>query len=740
MTVAPGYKPFAFDKEAVTVYAADGSTGWNGMIGETGLPEDGTWAGARIAFAPPPEGADNPYDFYMPALKDRVNNKDYWWPSPVMLTTNRYVSGRTVPVSVDTFYDDEAVYLTYAFKDYWYGFLGVEVISNRFVLSGAKSASATRRYDVAPGIVFDFLWETNAVLSILQNLKPGNYTLRYDLNSNRGLAETDYSNNSTSITFTVVAAPIWTVNFNANGGEGGEASRQVKRNTPIGDLPEPTCKGYTLAGWFTKASGGTQITASTKITSPNSTYYAQWTINQYTVVFDANGGTVGEASRVRNFGAAIGALPTPERGSYVFDGWWTARTGGVQITRSTVVEGNATCYAHWKWTAPTCAIFFHANGGSGGKTLTANTDAALGDYMDKVVPTRDGYAFMGWWTERTGGTQVSAEDLAAGDMTYYAHWIAVPETCSIFFHANGGSGGKTFTVAGGAKLGSYMDKVSPSLSGYAFDGWWTERVGGTQILVDDIAIGDATYYAHWKWAAATCSITFHASGGTGGKKFASAARGRALSYYMDMVSPKYEANGYAYEFDGWWTERNGGDPVSATDVVSGDATYYAHWKIPTCSITFHASGGTGGKKFASVALGRTLGYYMDQVKPSYGGSAFDGWWTTRTGGTQVNASTVVTGDVTYYAHWSKTAASACVRPVNGSADVAESVALANYYGYAYLADGGEAKMLLTVFGDGKATALVGDDVYQGELPLLSAPDGAMLMVVLEGGTVFGFQQ
>ena len=86
---------------------------------------------------------------------------------------------------------------------------------------------------------------------------------------------------------------------------------------------------------------------------------------------------------------------------------------------------------------------------------------------------------------------------------------------------------------------------------------------------------------------------------------------------------------------------------------------------------------------------------------------------------------------------------AAARHVSGDTapDHDDAFALANFYGYAYGADGGEEKMLLSVFEDGKATAVVGGDmVYRGELPLLVAPDGATLRVVLEGDTVFGFQQ
>ncbi|MBR4616458.1 MAG: InlB B-repeat-containing protein, partial [Kiritimatiellae bacterium] len=105
-----------------------------------------------------------------------------------------------------------------------------------------------------------------------------------------------------------------------------------------------------------------------------------------------------------------------------------------------------------------------------------------------------------------------------------------------------------------------------------------------------------------------------------------------------------------YVFNGWWTAKSGGTKVTADDVAIGDATYYAHWKLPTYSVFFHANGGTGGKTF-TVTKGSTLGAYMDQVSPKRDGYTFNGWWTAKTGGTKVPASTVVNAGVTYYAHW-----------------------------------------------------------------------------------------
>ncbi|MDO5422522.1 MAG: leucine-rich repeat protein [Eubacteriales bacterium] len=69
----------------------------------------------------------------------------------------------------------------------------------------------------------------------------------------------------------------YTVKFNKNGGTKlSTSSKKVKSGSALGTLPTVQRKGYTLKGWYTKPSGGTKVTKTTKITK-NRTLYAQWT-------------------------------------------------------------------------------------------------------------------------------------------------------------------------------------------------------------------------------------------------------------------------------------------------------------------------------------------------------------------------------------------------------------------------------------------------------------------------------
>ena len=132
------------------------------------------------------------------------------------------------------------------------------------------------------------------------------------------------------------------VTFDANGGSVSDASKTVYYGQLYGTLPAPTRANYTFAGWFTAKDGGTKITADTVVTElVNQTLYAHWTPNKFTLTYNANGGTVSSGSKTLTFGDSYGTLPTPTRSNYNFKGWFTAASGGTQVSASTT-PSNAT--------------------------------------------------------------------------------------------------------------------------------------------------------------------------------------------------------------------------------------------------------------------------------------------------------------------------------------------------------------------------------------------------------------
>ncbi len=107
--------------------------------------------------------------------------------------------------------------------------------------------------------------------------------------------------------------------------------------------------GYSFDGWYTEPEGYNRVTSSTKVTrSSNHILYAHWTVIEYNLTFEANGGTVSESSRKVAFNTQYGNLPIPNRDYYYFDGWYTTAGGGEMVSSSTIMgNSNVTIYAHW---------------------------------------------------------------------------------------------------------------------------------------------------------------------------------------------------------------------------------------------------------------------------------------------------------------------------------------------------------------------------------------------------------
>jgi len=205
-----------------------------------------------------------------------------------------------------------------------------------------------------------------------------------------------------------------------------------------------TRTGYTTTGYWTATSGGTQrISASVYVALTSTTYtaattlYAQWTANNYTVTFNANGGgTPSPTSKQVTYASTYGTLATVTRFGYTLTGWWTASSGGTQITSGTTVSitANQTLYA--QWTVNSFVITLNANGGT--TASNASIDCTYGTSLEAFTttmrPTRANYLFRGYYTATSGGTQRISPTAytALTNTTYgsadtlYAQWDYAP--------------------------------------------------------------------------------------------------------------------------------------------------------------------------------------------------------------------------------------------------------------------------------------------------------------------------
>ena len=278
------------------------------------------------------------------------------------------------------------------------------------------------------------------------------------------------------------------VSFDSDGGP-SVASQSI---SPGGKATYPPVSktGFVLNGWYTSKIGGSKFDFSTTITS-NITLYAHWTPLRYTVTFDANGGSP-STSQIISYGDNAAYPTTPTRSGYLFEGWYTTKTGSTAFSFETAITKDMTVYAHWKSSTTYYTLTFDANGGSPGSTQKVIS----GDTATyPAVPAKSGYRFDGWYTAKTGGTEFNFGTAITKNTTLYAHWIADTTYYTVKFDANGGSPGSTQIVESGDTV-DYPD--TPSKNGCTFVGWYTSSTGGNEFDFDEAITKNITLFAHWK--------------------------------------------------------------------------------------------------------------------------------------------------------------------------------------------------------------------------------------------------
>lgn len=426
------------------------------------------------------------------------------------------------------------------------------------------------------------------------------------------------------------------VTFNANGGSVGTASKKVFINTPYGTLPAPTRTGYSFAGWYTAASGGSLVKEDTNVSiTSNQTLYAHWTPYTYTVSYNANGGTGAPGNQTKTHDQSLTLSSVkPTKDGYTFQGWSTSSTGSVQYNPGSAYTGNANLTLYAVWNPVKYPIYFNANGGTGAPGTQYQTHF---EYLtlSSVVPKKDGYTFKGWSTTLNGSVayQPGGQFGENRSVTLYAVWSE--SSYSVWLDPNGGSI-QTFSVTV-THNSLYGALPKPVRVDYTFTGWYTAKEGGTRVTSETVVSSTVphTLYAHWnrqKW------IGMYPNGGDGETEWT------CLEYpgeFVNIPTSCYTRAGY--KMIGWSTSKTATVPEYGLDkeyiVITydenGDIKLYAVWEaIPVTSITLNQT-------TASLKKGETL-TLTATVAPSDAANKSATWSSGNTSVATVSTSGVVT--------------------------------------------------------------------------------------------------
>jgi uncharacterized repeat protein (TIGR02543 family) len=209
----------------------------------------------------------------------------------------------------------------------------------------------------------------------------------------------------------------------------------------------------------------------------------KYTINRpipYTCTFNANGGTTpNPTAKTVTYSSTYGTLATTTRAGYIFNGWFTAASGGTLVTSTTSVTATAdhTLYAQWS------ALYTVSYNGNGNTTGTAPSSQiktqgiALTLATNSGNLTKTGFYFAGWNTAADGsGTNYAegASYTADTEVILYARWntfptISVAATDTVCAEATTADVG-VFTLSRAGSIITETLTVNYTLSGSALNG------------------------------------------------------------------------------------------------------------------------------------------------------------------------------------------------------------------------------------------------------------------------------
>lgn len=498
--------------------------------------------------------------------------------------------------------------------------------------------------------------------------------------------------------YTIFTPKDITVTF--NNGYGGTNSiidtKTLAFNSSYSFPTTPSRPNYTFAGWYTAASGGTEVTGITPVTNAsNHTIYAHWTRDTITVNLDYNGGKYSNADNAQvtvqsgdAYSTAISRY-TPTLDGFTFDGWTMSKNTGNVIDLSTTIASTAspkTLYA--KWTEAEYTVTLDPNGGD---AITDNQFSIehTGTYAEanKVTPTRTGYKFLGWYTARSDGTKIE-DDSKYSDLkvtTLYAQWEA-KSGIELTFDLNTPKDVTTpaptppakTTVTYDQPYGKALPSPTPApLKGdkyeYTFSGWYEEKEDAvkTQSSPD---VEEKTYapvkstdlvkkatpfslYARWGY-----DIEFFANNTDDVNTETAFATLKCVTGAPYGSLPTGRPSKTGYEFLGWYksAEDNAGKfEPTASDIADGSVKkVYAHYEPNKYTVTLDANGGEFSKdvtkkSFENVVYGKS--YFDNKVdlstKPTRYGYSCEGWVDEKGNDVQDSDIFLTNGPVVLYAKW-----------------------------------------------------------------------------------------
>ena len=445
-------------------------------------------------------------------------------------------------------------------------------------------------------------------------------------------------------------------------------SKSVTYDSTYGSLPALGRTGYTFAGWWTAASGGTQITSSTKVTTAsNHSIYAHWTANTYTVTYEwalTNKGwmdqNINHSPRFTNWSVSGTTLSVSITGQ----GGWE--------TKWLCFYGEAGHEYTWTfgYTMPSsygmrAQILSSQPGNNNGQSAQVNTTSGSG-YLDmakgvsgtatlKFTPTTTGNYYLnlnfGYLADNVAMslTFTNIKLQTTRTVTYDSTYSSMPTLANSW--VTGYSNSK-WTNSSGTTITSSTKVTTASNHTLTANLSPVTRVITFSGILGTLSTGSVDGSS---WSVSSGEYVMTSAGGNGG--YLSGFSGfmtNGVKYRITVQAKASKAITLPMNFEAGTSK--------SISLTTSYQTFYVDFTYNSSAtykaLTFYSSSWASGDKLyvKDVQLARLVTVntaYGTLPSPTKAGYTFAGWWTTSdNSGIQITKDSIcVTYNRTLYPHW-----------------------------------------------------------------------------------------
>ena len=432
----------------------------------------------------------------------------------------------------------------------------------------------------------------------------------------------------------------YVITFDSNGGsnvEGVEYNYYDELSAPTA----PTKEGHTFAGWYL---GDKYFDFNDeRMPAEDITLVAKWTVNEYVVKFNSNGGSaIANANVV--YGTKVTAPIAPTRTGYTFAGWYIDK---VEYDFETLMPANNIELVA-EWVANDITIKFNLNGADG-QIADINTKYNETVKAPQCTIERTGWTFVKWNTnaDGTGTNYLQAADIknivAGGEVTLYAIWTQNVYTLTITTATV-----NTYEFHYGDSIVETINNINTDKEDAEFDGW-EAYINNAWVSFDpaNATMPNGDFAIRAKYLGEV-TITFVSNG----KLFTSFTGFQSEEITQNVTNPVLEG----YTFGGWYLDEAYENPYNLTHYPNEENTnVYAKWTANTIIVVFNSNGASeGSMENQSIVYGSQTPLTKNVFKKE--GHEFKGWAITEDA-TEIefidefNGNVGTEGTITLYAVW-----------------------------------------------------------------------------------------